>query len=55
MDMEDRMQHEIELIEQDDSLTSDEKRREIREIQREYRDAAKESAQQAYDEEFDRW
>ena len=36
MNLEDRLEHEIELVEKDDYLTEDEKQREIRELIREF-------------------
>ena len=50
-----RLDREIELTENDDSLTNEEKAREIRELERDYRDAAEESAREAYDNEFNSW
>lgn len=42
MDLEDRLEHEIELIENDDSLTEAEKQREINELYKEAREILRE-------------
>jgi len=54
-DKERMLEREIDLIENDDSMSPQEKRRAIRDAEREYRDEAHESAQRAYDEEMQRW
>ena len=51
----DRLDKEIESIENDDSLSNEEKSREIRELERDYDRAAKDAAQEAYDREYDNW
>lgn len=40
--LEERLDHEIELIENDDSLTEEQKRKEIRELYREAREIERE-------------
>ena len=51
----DAVEMEIESIENDDHLTQAEKNSEIKEVERDYRDMAQDSAQDAYDREMDRW
>ena len=46
--IQDRLEREIKLIENDESLTDEEKNKEIRELERE-------SADRAYDDEYNRW
>ena len=46
---------EIEDIENDDSLTNDEKSKMSREIERDYRDAMREAAERAYENECEGW
>jgi hypothetical protein len=53
--MQSRFEREIEMIENDESMTPQEKAREIRKIERDYCDAARESAERAYDDEMERW
>lgn len=55
MSIQIRLEREIDLIKNDDSMSAKEKRREIREVERDYRDAARESSQRAYDEEYENW
>jgi len=51
----DRIDREIESIENEDSLTNEEKAREIRELERDYERAARDAAQEEYDNEYSRW
>lgn len=51
----DWLEEEIESIENDDSLTTMEKAQAIHEIERDYRDAMREAAQEAYDRECEGW
>ena len=53
--MQSRFEKEIEMIENDDSMTPQEKAMEIREMERDYRDAAREASERAYDDEMERW
>jgi len=53
--METRLEKEIERVENDEYMTQSEKNREIRELERDYRSAAREAAQEAYDDEMERW
>ena len=51
----DRLDTEIEDIENDDSLTNVEKAKQIHEIEQDYAAAMRESAQDAYDRECEGW
>uniref|UniRef100_A0A6M3JJ67 Uncharacterized protein n=1 Tax=viral metagenome TaxID=1070528 RepID=A0A6M3JJ67_9ZZZZ len=51
----DKLEREIELLEDDDSLTISEKSKMIRELERDYWDAAEESAREAHDNEYNSW
>jgi hypothetical protein len=51
----DRLEHEIELIENDDSLTPQERAKEIHELEKDYTLAMREAAQEAYDRECEGW
>lgn len=63
--MEERLEKEIERIENDDSLTQSEKNDEIKELISEYNEGvlvltsilimAEEAAQKAYTDEYERW
>jgi len=53
--MKRRLEREIELIENDESMTREQKNYEIREVKKEYREMARESAERAYDDEYNRW
>ena len=50
-----RLEREIESIENDDYLTDEEKSHEIRELERDYDSAMKESAERAYENECKNW
>lgn len=49
----DRLDMEIESIENDDSLTNEEKYNEIRDIERDYERYTRDQAQEAYDNEYE--
>ena len=51
----DMLEKEIEEIENDDHLTNAEKAKEIREAERDYDRAARDSAQESYDNEYSSW
>ncbi len=51
----DAYEREIEAIENDDTLTQSEKNSYIRDVERDYRQCAREAANRAYDEEMERW
>lgn len=58
MSIESQFEREEELIEQDyaaGNISSDERNRLLRDLHRDYREAARESAQDAYDREMERW
>jgi hypothetical protein len=48
--LEEKLEHQIELVEADDSYTQEEKRDIIKELYREARDYEQEQRQRAYDE-----
>jgi|WetSurSiteA1Bulk_404760.scaffolds.fasta_scaffold560334_1 hypothetical protein len=54
MSLQRRLEKEIESIENDDSLTNDEKAREIRELERDAYNYAREQAQERYNDEMER-
>jgi DNA-binding protein YbaB len=54
MSLQRRLEKEIESIENDDSLTNDEKAREIRELERDAYNYAIEQAQERYNDEMER-
>ena len=51
----DRQMEEIDRLEEEGQIDSAEASKQRRELVREYQDQARESAQQDYDREFDRW
>ncbi len=51
----DRLEREIEAIEDDYTLSQAEKNEAINELTQDYRRSAEQSAQDAYDNELDRW
>ena len=51
----DRLDREIESIENDDFLTNEEKSRKIRELEKDYESAMRESCERAYDNEKENW
>jgi len=53
--MERRLEREIELIENDESMTREQKNYEIKGLEIEYREMARESAERAYDDEYNKW
>lgn len=56
--IEDRMEREIEYIEEEYAagrISNAEMHRQIRDVQRDYAAAAHEAAQEAYDAELERW
>ncbi len=55
MDQFDLEMESLEEQHENGDITSKEYSRLIQEVERDYRDAARESAQDAYDEELDRW
>ena len=58
MSMQDRLEKEVESIEQDaedGEITQAQANKEIQELERDYRNATEESAQDAYDDELESW
>jgi len=51
----DRLETEIEGIENDDTLTPQEKSKEIHELEKDYRMAMRDAAEEAYERECDNW
>ena len=50
-----RLEQEIELIENDDEMTNKEKADAIHELEKDYEHAMREAAQEAYDKECEGW
>jgi len=50
-----RLEREIESIENDSYLTEEERAHEIRELEKDYESAMRESAERAYEDECENW